>query len=90
MRPALISVLLLCLQMGSATHAQTTTLGLNAPQLYEKGMNSLLGVGVSRNDLNAVDYFRRSAELGYLQAQVTLGYFYDTGTVVSQDSSTSR
>jgi uncharacterized protein len=86
MRPALISVLLLCLQMSSATHAQTTTLGLNAPQLYEKGMNSLLGVGVSRNDLNAVDYFRRSAELGYLQAQVTLGYFYDTGTVVSQDS----
>lgn len=86
MRPVLISVLLLCLHISPATHAQTTTLGLNAPQLYEKGMNSLLGVGVSRNDLKAVDYFRRSAELGYLQAQVTLGYFYDTGIVISQDS----
>ena len=26
-------------------YAQTPTLGLNAPQLYEKGMNSLMGVG---------------------------------------------
>jgi TPR repeat protein len=86
MRPVVVSILLLCLQLSSAAKTQTATLGLNAPQLYEKGMNSLLGTGVSRNELNAVDYFRRSAELGYPQAQVVLGYFYDTGTVVSQDS----
>lgn len=66
--------------------AQTASLGLNAPQLYEKGMSSLTGVGISRNDLNAVDYLRRSAELGYAPAQVVLGYFHDTGSLVSQDS----
>jgi len=86
MRRVLISILPLCLLLASATFAQPGTLGLNAAQLYEKGMNSLLGVGVSRNDLNAVDYFRRSAELGYPQAQVALGYFYETGSVVPQDS----
>jgi TPR repeat protein len=86
MRRVLTFFLPLCMLLASATHAQTVTLGLNASQLYEKGMNSLLGVGVSRNDLNAVDYFRRSAELGYSQAQVVLGYFYDTGSIVTQDS----
>jgi len=82
MRSVLVSILLFCLLPAFASSAQNATLGLNASQLYEKGMNSLLGVGVSRNDLNAVDYFRRSAELGYPQAQVVLGYFYDTGNVV--------
>ena len=86
MRGALIFVLLLCTFVTSTTFAQTATLGLNAPQLYEKGMNSLLGAGISRNDVNAVDYFRRSAELGYPQAQVVLGYLYETGSVVTQDS----
>ena len=86
MRRALISIFPLCWLLTSATFAQTGTLGLNATQLYEKGMNSLLGAGISRNNLNAVDYFRRSAELGYPQAQVALGYFYDTGSVVAQDS----
>lgn len=70
----------------SPAFAQTGTLGLNASQLYQKGMNSLSGAGVSRNVLNAMDYFRRSAELGYPQAQVVLGYFYDTGSIVPQDS----
>ena len=83
MRRVLISILLVCL--ASATFAKAGTLGLNASQLYEKGMNSLLGVGPSRTDLSAVDYFRRSAELGYPQAQVVLGYFYETGSVVTQD-----
>src|SRR5258708_5878570 len=85
MRPVLFSILLLCV-LTSAAYSQTPSLGLNAPQLYEKGMNSLLGAGVSRNDLDAVDYFRRSAELGYPQAQVVLGYFYETGSIVTQDS----
>jgi TPR repeat protein len=80
------SSLLLYLMLTPALFAQTPTLGLNAPQLYNKGMSSLMGVGVSGNDLNAVDHLRRSAELGYPPAQVVLGYFYDTGSVVSQDS----
>jgi TPR repeat protein len=80
-----ISSFVLGLLLTATAYAQAPTLGLNAPQLYEKGMNSLMGIGISRNDLNAVDYLRRSAELGYPQAQVVVGYFYDTGSVVTQD-----
>jgi hypothetical protein len=46
----LAALLLLCLQLPSFAGA---TLGLSAPQLYERGIDSLLSVGVSRNDLNA-------------------------------------
>jgi uncharacterized protein len=80
------AVLLLCLLPGPAAFAQSSSIGLNAPQLYEKGMNSLMRVGVYRSDINAVDYIRRSAELGYAPAQVVLGYFYDTGNRLSQNS----
>jgi len=86
MRNRLPSSLLLCLLLSPVAFTQTPTLGLSAPQLYEKGMNNLMGMGISRSDLNAVDYLRRSAELGYPPAQVALGYLYDTGSVVSQDS----
>jgi uncharacterized protein len=67
-------------------NAQNASLGVNAPQLYEKGLNNLMGIGINRSDLNAVDYLRRSADLGYPPAQVLLGYFYDTGLVVPQDA----
>ena len=80
------AVLLFCFLSGPAAYAQSSSMGLNAPQLYEKGMNSLLRVGVYRSDINAVDYIRRSAELGYAPAQVLLGYFYDTGNRLSQNS----
>lgn len=86
MRPRVAVFFLLCRLLTSATYAQNPSLGLNAPQLYEKGMGNLQGFGVSRNDLNALDYLRRSAELGYSPAQVVLGYFYDIGTIVTQDS----
>jgi len=76
----------LCLLLALPALAQSASLGVNAPQLYEKGMSSLMGVSISRNALNAVDYLRRSAELGYAPAQVVLGYFYDTGSLVPQDS----
>jgi TPR repeat protein len=85
MRPRSVSSLVLSLLLAASVFGQAPTLGLNAPQLYEKGMNSLMGIGISRNDLNALDYLRRSAELGYPQAQVVVGYFYDTGSVVTQD-----
>ena len=62
-----------------------TTPGPSPVQLYKKGMNALGGTGVSRSDLNATDYIRRSAELGYAPAQVALGYFYETGTILSRE-----
>ena len=51
--------------------------------LYERGMDAISGAGPSRNDRDAVDYFRRSAELGYGPAQVAFGYLLDTGTITA-------
>jgi uncharacterized protein len=65
--------------------AQTSTLGLSPAQLFEKGMNALTGAGVSRSDLNATAYIRSSAGLGYAPAQVVLGYFLETGTVLTRE-----
>jgi len=48
-------------------------------------MNALEGSNASRSSLNAIDYFRRSADLGFAPAQVVLGYFYDTGHVLTAD-----
>ena len=68
-RRYLAAILLLVL----SASAQTNT----AEQLYNRGMDALSGSGPSRNDLEAIDYFKRSAEIGYLPAQVALGSFYD-------------
>lgn len=51
--------------------------------LYERGMDAITGVGPSRNDLAGIDYFRRSSDLGYGPAQLALGYYYETGTVLT-------
>jgi uncharacterized protein len=53
--------------------------------LYERGMDAITGVGPSRNDSQGVDYFRRSADLGYGPAQIALGYYYETGTFLSRE-----
>ena len=53
--------------------------------LYERGMDAISGVGPSRNDPEGIDYFRRSADLGYGPAQIALGYYYETGTVITGD-----
>jgi TPR repeat protein len=66
-------------------NAQSAPLGQNAPELFEKGMNALQGSSATRSVPNAIDYFRRSAELGFAPAQVVLGYFYDTGRGVTAD-----
>jgi uncharacterized protein len=62
---------------GTAGHAQTA--GLNAPQLFDQGMNALMGSSVTRSDANAMEYFHRSAELGFAPAEVVLGYLFETG-----------
>jgi uncharacterized protein len=69
--------------MSTVTFAQS-----NSPeQLYERGMDAISGAGLSRNDRDALEYFRRSAELGYGPAQVVLGYLYETGTLTAGSQS---
>jgi TPR repeat protein len=63
------------------------SLGTNAPRLFDQGMDVLQGVGVSTNSVNAIDYFHRSADLGFAPAQVMMGYFYETGSQVPADPS---
>jgi uncharacterized protein len=55
----------------------------NAMQYFERGMNALLGTGVSHNDQTAIQLLRNSAELGYLPAQTAVAYFYDSGIIVT-------
>src|SRR5580692_7242976 len=50
---------------------------LDAPELFEKGMNALEGSNASRSAANAIDYFRRLSDLGFATAQVVLGYLYE-------------
>ena len=78
------SVFLILLALTSAfTFAQS-----NSPDaLYAHGMDAITGVGPSRNDLEGIDYFRRSADLGYGPAQIALGYYYETGTVIAGSQS---
>ena len=79
---------LVCMLAGVAS-AQNTALGTDAPRLFEKGMNALIGVGIGTDDLDALDYLKRSADLGYAPAQVVVGYFYDSGTKVPQNYTTA-
>src|SRR5277367_1858742 len=51
--------------------------------LYDRGIDAITGVGTSQNDALGVDYFRRSADIGYGPGQIALAYYYETGTVVA-------
>ena len=51
--------------------------------LYERGMDAITGIGPSQSDSLGIDYFRRSADLGYGPAQIALAYYYETGTVLA-------
>ncbi len=82
-RCVLPMLLLPLMWLGSA--AQSTKARENAPGLFEKGMGALQGSNAARSSANAIDYFRRSAELGFAPAQVVLGYFYETGHIVTTD-----
>lgn len=53
--------------------------------LYERGMDAITGVGPSRNDSLGIDYFRRSADLGYGPAQIALAYYYEAGSFLARD-----
>jgi TPR repeat protein len=53
--------------------------------LYDRGVDAITGVGSTQNDSLGVDYFRRSADLGYGPAQIALAYYYETGTVLASN-----
>jgi hypothetical protein len=86
MRHLQFLILLMSISLACArANAQATSLGENAPEIFAKGMNALRGSSATRSIPNAVEYFRRSAELGFAPAQVVLGYFYDTGRAITAD-----
>lgn len=77
-----------CLIVQAATaFAQGPPLNGTPEQLFDAGMNAISGTSGMRNDLAAVDYFRRSAQKNYGPAQVVLGYLYDMGVIESRDPS---
>jgi len=80
-----VGLFLLCIAVACGFSQAQTTSGLNAPQLFEKGMNALVGSRATQSGFDALEYFRRSADLGYAPAQVVLGYFYDTGTFAPKE-----
>ncbi len=65
------------LLLSALASAQSTS----PDSLYERGIDAITGVGESHNAQLAVDYFHRSADLGYAPAQIALGYYYETGIV---------
>ncbi len=48
-------------------------------------MNALVGSDATRSGANAIEYFHRSADLGYAPAEVVLGYLYETGTFTPKE-----
>ena len=80
MRRTILSLILVLLS--TVACAQSTS----PDALYERGMDAITGVGTSRNDTLGIDYFRRSAALGYGPAQIALGYYYETGSFLARDT----
>ncbi len=79
MRRAILPSILVLLS--ALAFAQSTS----PDALYDRGMDAITGVGSSRNDTLGIDYFRRSAALGYGPAQVALGYYYESGSFLTRD-----
>jgi TPR repeat protein len=86
MRNLEFTMLVICsVLVCAASPGQTAASGLNAKELFEKGMNALEGSTATRSGQNAIDYFHRSADLGFAPAQVALGYLYETGRITTSD-----
>ena len=43
------------------------------------------GIGVAKDEVEAVKWYRKAAEQNYAEAQYNLGYFYDNGKGVTKD-----
>jgi uncharacterized protein len=83
--PRRLRIVLVCLWFGSLFASAQTNDGLDPSALFDKGMNALTGSSASRSGANAIEYFHRSAELGFGPAEVVLGYFYETGLNTTAD-----
>jgi TPR repeat protein len=82
MRHRVFALLLVSFVLGQgSSYAQSPS----PERLFELGMNALSGVGSGRDEQGALGYLRHSADLGYPPAEVLLGYFYDTGTIITRD-----
>jgi tetratricopeptide (TPR) repeat protein len=79
---AFLTCLVFCCISGGA---QTSAAGPSATELFGKGMNALVGSSATRSSADAIEYFHRSADMGYAPAQVVLGYLYETGRVTTAD-----
>jgi TPR repeat protein len=64
---------------GAVAAAQSTS----PDALYERGIDAVTGVGDSRNDMLGIDYFKRSADMGYGPAEIALAYYYEAGTLIT-------
>jgi TPR repeat protein len=84
MRSLVFCLVMLLIALASGV-AQGPPLNATPKQLFEAGMNALSGSASTRENLSAIEYFRRSAQKGHAPAQIALGYFYDTGTIVALD-----
>jgi uncharacterized protein len=74
-----------CVFCSSIFAIAQTTAGLDPSALFDKGMNALAGSSASRSGANAIEYLRRSADLGFAPAEVVLGYLYETGVNTTAD-----
>jgi len=84
MRFGVIALAVFCISLSSVSmRAQSGA--VNPPRLFELGMGDLMGVGPGRNEREALDFLRRSAELGYPPAETVMGYFADTGTLIPKE-----
>jgi hypothetical protein len=82
MRRTILSAILVLWCTSTIVLAQSTS----PEALYDRGIDAITGVGPSENDALGIDYFRRSAELGFGPAQIALAYYYETGTGVARPS----
>ena len=52
---------------------------------FNMGINYSLGLGVAKDFLQAVSWYRKAAEQGFAAAQYNLGYSYENGEGVAKD-----
>ncbi|MBK6865052.1 MAG: sel1 repeat family protein [Ideonella sp.] len=52
---------------------------------FDLGLGDLNGIGVPRNDAEAVRWFRRAGEAGFASAQHSMGLMYQDGQGVARD-----
>ena len=75
------NILLLFLAVHGTVFAQTT-----ASQMYETGFDFHYGKnGKTKDDIKAVEWFRKAADQGFAEAQAQLGYMYLYGYGVKKD-----